>query len=70
MMSQATFNLKALDKYMELLNFEMEVANMLQAEVYDLNEEGKVPIIKNRLGYNSYKLSLMQRKGHAKVQQG
>ena len=38
---------KASDRDVELLNFEMEVANMLQAKVYDLNGEEKVHIIKN-----------------------
>ena len=45
-MSQPVFSWKALDRYVELLNFEMEAANVLQAKVYDLSDEGKVPIIK------------------------
>ena len=36
--------------YVELLNFEMEVANVLQTKVYDLNDEEKVPITINSLG--------------------
>ena len=50
MMSQPSFNWKAHDRYVELLNFEMEVAIVLQAEVYDLSEERKEPVIKNCLG--------------------
>ena len=49
MMCQPAFNWKAPDGYVELLNFEMGVANVLQAEAYDFSE-GKVPIIKNWLG--------------------
>ena len=36
--------------YVELFNFEMEVANVLQVKAYDLNDEDKVTIIKNWLG--------------------
>ena len=50
MLSQPAFNWEAPDKYVQLLHFEMEVANVLQAKVYDLNEEKKVPTIKNWLG--------------------
>ena len=50
MMSQPAFNWKVPDRYVELLNFEMHVANVLQADAHDLIEEGKVPIIKNWLG--------------------
>ena len=50
MMSQPAFNWKMPDRYVEVLNFEMEVENVVQAEMYDLSEEGKVPIIKNWLG--------------------
>ena len=35
-----------MDKYVELLTFEMEVTNILQAKTYELNEEGYVPLIK------------------------
>ena len=56
MMSQPTFNWKAPDRYVELLNFEMKVADVLQAEAYDLSEEGKVPIIKNWLGIEGLQL--------------
>ena len=50
MINQPAFNWKEPDRYVELLNFEMKVANVLQAEAYDLSEEGNVPIIKNWLG--------------------
>ena len=35
---------------MELLNFKMEVVNILQTKTYDQNDEEKVQIIKNWLG--------------------
>ena len=38
MMSQSIFNWKASVRYVELLNFETEVANVLQAEAYDLRK--------------------------------
>ena len=50
MLSQPAFKWKAPYRYVELLNFEIEVANVLQAEPYDLSEERKVCIIKNWLG--------------------
>ena len=37
---------KALNKYVELLNFEMKVMNILETKAYGLNDEDKVPIIK------------------------
>ena len=46
-LSQPTFNWKVQDRYVELLNFEMEVESVLQAKVYDLSDEEKVFIIKN-----------------------
>ena len=50
---------------MELLNFEMEIANVLQAQMYDVNDEEKVPVIKSwlgREGLHFIQLSLMLRK--------
>ena len=38
------------DRYVELLNYEMEVANVLQAKEDNLSDKEKVPIIKNWLG--------------------
>ena len=46
MLSQLVVNWKVPDGYVELLNFKMEVAGILQMKVYDLNDEEKVPIIK------------------------
>ena len=40
-MSQPAFNWKVCDRYVELLNFEMEVENVLKAEAYDVSEEGR-----------------------------
>ena len=45
-----SMNWKAPDRYVELVSFEMEVANVFQGDVYDLIEEAKVPIIKTWLG--------------------
>ena len=50
MLSQPAFNWKAPESYVKLLKFEMEVANVLQAKAYDLNEEEKVSAIRNLLG--------------------
>ena len=49
MLSQPAFNWKAPDRYVELLNFEMEVANKFQAKAYYLNDKEKVPVLKNWL---------------------
>ena len=73
MMSQPAFNWKVSDRYVELLNFEMDVANVLQADVYDISEEGRVPIMKNCLGRE--RLHLIQtltiaKKEAWKMQQG
>ena len=46
MQSQPAFEWKVPDRYVELLNFKMEVANILQTKGYDLNYKEKVPIIK------------------------
>ena len=49
MLSQPAFDWKGPDRYVEMWDFEMEVANMLQEKTYDLNDEEEVPIIKNWL---------------------
>ena len=41
---------------MELLNFEMEVTNILQMKMYKLPKEERVPIIKNWLGREDLQL--------------
>ena len=71
MMSQPVFNLKVPNRYVKLLSFEMEAANVLQTEVYDISEERKVPILKNWLGREGIQFiqTLTQtEKGHAKAQ--
>ena len=50
MLSQPVFDSKAPDRYVGLLNFKMEVANILQMKAYDLSDEEKVPILKIWLG--------------------
>ena len=47
MLSQAAFDWKAPERYVELLYFKMKVANVLQAKVCNLNDKEKVPITKN-----------------------
>ena len=42
MLSQPIFDWKVPDKYVELSNFEMEVANILLAKAFDLKDE-KLP---------------------------
>ena len=69
---QPTVDWKAPDKYVELLNFKLEVANILQIKAYDLNDEEKVAIIKNgkaKNGCNSYRLLLTLKKIHTELQQ-
>ena len=41
----------------ELMNLKMEVSNILEIEVYELSEEGKVPLIKNWLGWEVLQLT-------------
>ena len=47
---QPVFDWKAPDRNIELLNFEMEVTNILQTRAYELNDVERVPIIKGWLG--------------------
>ena len=44
---QPAFDWKAPDKYIKLLNVDMEETNMLQTRVHKLNNKEKVPIIKH-----------------------
>lgn len=71
MLSQPVFDWKAPDSYVELLNLEMEVANVLQAKVDDLNYEEKVLVIKNWLGREGLQFiqTLNTEKETCKVQQ-
>ena len=38
--------MESLDKYIELLKFEMEETDILYSTAYELNDEDKVPIIR------------------------
>ena len=70
-MSQPACNWKTPDRHVELLNFETEAANVLQA-AYDLSEQtmcASQGTHHAEKGCILYRLSLMQRKRHAKVQQ-
>ena len=49
MLSQSAFDWEVPDRYVEILNFEMKVTNVLQAKVCDLSDKEKVPIIENQL---------------------
>ena len=49
-LKKLSLNWNAPDRYIELLNFEMEIMNKLQTKTYELTEEEKVPIIKRWLG--------------------
>ena len=41
------FNWNAQDRYVDILNFEVKVKNILEIKAYKLSEEEKVPTIKN-----------------------
>ena len=65
------FNWGAQDRYIDLMNSEMEVSNILETKAYELSEEEKAPVI--RIGgigrvCNYYKLSLMKKKKNAELQ--
>ena len=49
-LEQLSFNCNAPDRYAELLNFKMEVTNILQIKTYKVTDEENIPIIKNWLG--------------------
>ena len=44
------FNWNVHDRYVKLMNFEMEVTNILEMKVYELTDGGKIPVIRNLLG--------------------
>ena len=44
------FNCDMPDRYVKLLNFELEVTNILEIRAYRISDEEKVPVIKNWLG--------------------
>ena len=50
MLSLPAFDWKAPDRYVELLKFEKELANVLQTKLDGLSDKEKVPIRKNWLG--------------------
>ena len=56
---QVSFNWKTLDRYVELLNFEMEVTDILQTRTYELNDEQSINAV-----YNKH--SQILKKRHAK----
>ena len=44
---QPAFNWKGPDRYVELLNFEMEIAKVLQTRVHDVSDKEHVPMVKD-----------------------
>ena len=68
MMSQPVFNQKVPDRYVELLNVEMEVVNVLQLEAYDHSEEGKGAHHKRtgwaEMGWNSGRLTDVEKEAY------
>ena len=44
------------DRDTKLLNFEMEVMNILHTKAYELSAEEEVPVIKNWLGWEGHQL--------------
>ena len=55
-LKQQSFKWNASEDGVEVLNFKMEVTNILQMKMYELTEEEKVPIIKNWLGREGLQL--------------
>ena len=47
------------DRHVELLNFEIEVKNILETKAYDLTNKEKLPLIKNWLGWEGLQLMKM-----------
>ena len=50
-MRKAFFNWNAQHRYVELLNFKMELINILETKAYEFTDEEKVSVIKNWLGW-------------------
>ena len=44
------------DRYVELINFEMEVNNILETKAYEMTDEEKVSVIINLLGQEGLQL--------------
>ena len=55
-LEKPSFNWSAQDRYVELLNFEMEVTNILKAKAYELTDEEKVLVMKNWLNWKGFQL--------------
>ena len=55
-LEKPSFNGNVHDRYVKLLNFEMVVMNILETKVYELNDEEKVQIRRNCLGWEGLQL--------------
>ena len=49
-LEKPTFNWDMLDSYVRLLNFQLEVMNILETKAYEINNEERILVIKNCLG--------------------
>ena len=58
------------DRYDELLNFEMEVTNILETKAYKFTHEEKITVIKNWLGQEDLKLIDIHEWGERKMKNG
>ena len=38
------------ERYVELLSFHLEVVNVLETRAYEINDEERIPVIKNWVG--------------------
>ena len=44
-------NWDALDRYVKLLNFQLEVTSIYETRAYEVSDEERIPVIKNWLGW-------------------
>ena len=73
MLEKPRFNWDMPDRYVKLLNFQLEMMNILETRAYEINDEERIPIIKNRLGQEacySWKLLHRRKKKYVKPQKG
>ena len=49
-MEKLRFNWDMPDRHVQLLNFQLEVTDILETKVYEINDDERIPVIKNWLG--------------------